>query len=39
MVFIVMTGISAAILFILSSWLQKMMNEHHNEFTPDMDAH
>jgi POT family proton-dependent oligopeptide transporter len=39
MVFIVMTGISAAILFILSSWLQKMMNEHHNEFAQDMDAH
>ncbi len=39
MVFIVMTGISAGILFILSSWLQKMMNEHHNEFAPDLDAH
>jgi POT family proton-dependent oligopeptide transporter len=27
MVFIIMTGIAAAILFVLSSWLQKMMNE------------
>lgn len=31
MLFIIMTGIAAAILFILSSWLQKMMNEHHVE--------
>jgi POT family proton-dependent oligopeptide transporter len=39
MVFIVMTGLSAGILFLLSSWLQKMMNENHQEFKPDMDAH
>ncbi|MBU3664114.1 MAG: peptide MFS transporter, partial [Bacteroidetes bacterium] len=39
MVFIVMTGLSAGILFALSSWLQKMMNENHNEYKPDMDAH
>jgi len=31
MLFIVMTGVAAAILFVLSSWLQKMMNEHHVE--------
>ncbi len=31
MVFIVMTGVAAAILFVLSSWLQKMMNEKHVE--------
>jgi POT family proton-dependent oligopeptide transporter len=39
MVFIVMTGLSAGILFLLSSWLQKMMNENHQEYKPDMDAH
>jgi POT family proton-dependent oligopeptide transporter len=27
MLFIVMTGVAAAILFVLSSWLQKMMDE------------
>lgn len=37
MLFIVMTGVAAAILFVLSSWLQKMMNEHHNEFKPELD--
>lgn len=37
MLFIVMTGIAAGILFVLSSWLQKMMHEHHNEFKPDLD--
>jgi POT family proton-dependent oligopeptide transporter len=31
MLFIIMTGIAAAILFVLSSWLQKMMNESHVE--------
>ncbi len=31
MLFIVMTGIAAGILFVLSSWLQKMMNEKHVE--------
>jgi len=39
MVFIVMTGISAGILFLLSTWLQNMMQEHHNEFKQDLDAH
>ncbi|PBQ30350.1 MFS transporter [Sphingobacteriaceae bacterium] len=34
MVFIIMTGIAAAILFVLSSWLKKMMNEHHTEVPP-----
>ncbi|MBC7383917.1 MAG: peptide MFS transporter [Bacteroidia bacterium] len=37
MLFIIMTGISAGILFILSSWLQKMMNEKHDEFQPELD--
>ena len=37
MLFIVMTGIAAAILFVLSSWLQKMMNEKHVEVIPDLD--
>ncbi|MBK6331698.1 MAG: peptide MFS transporter [Bacteroidetes bacterium] len=37
MLFIIMTGVAAGILFILSSWLQKMMNEKHNEFIPDLD--
>jgi len=37
MLFIVMTGIAAGILFVLSSWLQKMMNERHNEFQLDLD--
>ena len=37
MLFIIMTGIAAGILFVLSSWLQKMMHEHHNEFKPDLD--
>jgi POT family proton-dependent oligopeptide transporter len=31
MLFIIMTGIAAGILFVLSSWLQKMMNEKHVE--------
>lgn len=31
MLFIVMTGIAALILFILSKWLQKMMHEDHKE--------
>jgi len=31
MLFIVMTGVAAAILFVLSSWLQKMMNNNHVE--------
>ncbi|MCL9809320.1 peptide MFS transporter [Flavobacterium luminosum] len=31
MLFIVMTGAAAAILFVLSSWLQKMMHEGHKE--------
>jgi len=37
MLFIIMTGIAAGILFVLSSWLQKMMHENHNEFKPDLD--
>ncbi|MBK6819294.1 MAG: peptide MFS transporter [Bacteroidetes bacterium] len=37
MLFIIMTGVAAGILFVLSSWLQKMMNEKHNEFIPDLD--
>ena len=37
MLFIVMTGVAATILFILSSWLQKMMNEHHTEIKPELD--
>ena len=39
MLFIVMTGLAAGILFVLSSWLQKMMNEHHDEFKPDILDH
>ena len=31
MLFIVMTGVAAAILFVLSSWLQKMMHNDHVE--------
>ncbi|WP_444626554.1 peptide MFS transporter [Flavobacterium columnare] len=31
MLFIIMTGIAAGILFILSSWLQKMMQEDHKD--------
>ncbi|WP_428223463.1 peptide MFS transporter [Flavobacterium sp.] len=31
MLFILMTGIAAGILFVLSSWLQKMMHEDHKE--------
>jgi POT family proton-dependent oligopeptide transporter len=31
MLFIVMTGAAAGILFILSSWLQKMMHNDHVE--------
>lgn len=37
MLFIVMTGVAAGILFLLSSWLQKMMNEKHNDYVPDLD--
>ncbi|MDI1354665.1 MAG: peptide MFS transporter [bacterium] len=36
MLFIVMTGIAAGILFFISSWLQKMMNEKHVE--PHVEA-
>ena len=38
MLFIVMTGVAAAILFVLSSWLRKMMNEGHVE-TPPIELH
>ena len=31
MLFIIMTGVAAAILFFLSSWLQKMMHSNHIE--------
>ncbi len=31
MLFIVMTGVAAGILFVLSSWLEKMMKEKHSE--------
>jgi POT family proton-dependent oligopeptide transporter len=31
MLFIIMTGVAAAILFVLSSWLQKMMHNDHVE--------
>lgn len=31
MLFIVMTGIAAGILFVLSSWLEKMMHEKHHD--------
>jgi POT family proton-dependent oligopeptide transporter len=31
MLFIIMTGAAAAILFVLSSWLQKMMHNDHVE--------
>ena len=37
MLFIVMTGVAAAILFVLSSWLQKMMDEKNIEGQPDLD--
>lgn len=37
MLFIVMTGIAAAILFVLSSWLQKMMKEDHVEVVADVE--
>ncbi len=38
MLFIIMTGIAAGILFALSSWLQKMMNEKGHQDTPlDID--
>lgn len=37
MLFIVMTGIAAGILFILSGWLEKMQNNDHIEVIPDLD--
>ena len=37
MLFIIMTGIAAGILFVLSSWLQKMKNVDHVEVIPDLD--
>jgi POT family proton-dependent oligopeptide transporter len=37
MLFIVMTGVAAGILFVLSSWLQKMMNEDHVEVVADVE--
>ncbi len=35
--FIVMTGVAAGILFVLSSWLQKMIQEKHDEFRPELE--
>lgn len=37
MLFIVMTGVAAGILFFLSSWLQKMMNEKHVAGDPHIE--
>jgi POT family proton-dependent oligopeptide transporter len=37
MLFIIMTGIAAAILFVLSSMLQKMQHNDHIEVQPDLD--
>ena len=37
MLFIVMTGAAAGILFVLSSWLQKMIQEKHDEFTSELE--
>ena len=39
MLFILMTGLASGILFILSSWLQKMMNEDHHEEHPTEVLH
>jgi POT family proton-dependent oligopeptide transporter len=38
MLFIIMTGIAAAILFVLSSMLQKMQHNDHIEGQPDLDV-
>lgn len=35
--FIIMTGVAAAILFVLSSWLQRMIQEKHDEFRPELE--
>lgn len=37
MLFIVMTGIAAGILFVLSSWLEKMMHEKHQDTPADVE--
>jgi proton-dependent oligopeptide transporter, POT family len=37
MVFIIMTGIAAGILFVLSSWLKKKMHEDHKDVPLDID--
>lgn len=39
MLFIIMTGAAAGILFVLSSWLQKMMREDHHEEHPTEVLH
>ncbi len=39
MLFILMTGLASGILFVLSSWLQKMMNEDHHEEHPTEVLH
>lgn len=35
MLFIIMTGLAAGILFVLSTWLQKLMQEKHNDHPVD----
>lgn len=35
MLFIIMTGLAAGILFVLSTWLQKLMQEKHNDTPVD----
>jgi proton-dependent oligopeptide transporter, POT family len=35
--FIIMSGTAAAILFVLSSWLEKMQHNDHVEGIPDLD--
>jgi len=37
MLFIVMTGVAAGILFLLSSWLQKMQHNDHLKVIPELD--
>ncbi|MBK7764544.1 MAG: peptide MFS transporter [Bacteroidetes bacterium] len=37
MLFIIMTGVAAGILFLLSSWLQSMIEEKHDEFKADIE--
>ncbi len=37
MLFIIMTGVAAGILFLLSAWLQNMIREKHDEFKPELE--